>query len=151
MLVGAAKRLSTGKAVGVDIWSQQDQANNSAEGAYTNADLEGVTDKIEIKTADMREMPFENGIFDVVVSHWAVHNLETEVERKLAIDEIIRVLKSDGILLLSDIEYRDDYRKQLESLGFHKIEIRFNKIQDSILNAISFGSFRPFTLQATKR
>ena len=29
MLIGAAKRLSSGKAIGIDLWQQQDQANNS--------------------------------------------------------------------------------------------------------------------------
>lgn len=30
MLVGAAKRLAKGKAIGIDLWHQHDQANNSA-------------------------------------------------------------------------------------------------------------------------
>jgi cyclopropane fatty-acyl-phospholipid synthase-like methyltransferase len=29
MLIGAAKRLSTGRATGIDIWQDVDQANNS--------------------------------------------------------------------------------------------------------------------------
>src|SRR5262245_39967625 len=31
MLIGAAKRLTTGRATGIDIWQDVDQANNSAE------------------------------------------------------------------------------------------------------------------------
>lgn len=31
MLIGAAKRLTTGKAIGIDLWQQQDQTNNHSE------------------------------------------------------------------------------------------------------------------------
>src|ERR1700730_10766018 len=41
MLIGAAKRLTTGKAIGVDIWQKEDQAGNSPEATWANVRLEG--------------------------------------------------------------------------------------------------------------
>src|SRR5262245_43039664 len=41
LLIGAAKRLASGKAVGIDIWQSEDQAGNSAEATMHNARLEG--------------------------------------------------------------------------------------------------------------
>ena len=93
MLVGAARRLSTGRAVGVDIWRAEDQSSNSAAAAVENARLEGVGDRVEIQTADMRALPFADRYFDAVVSHWAVHNLDFDADRKKAIAEMIRVLR----------------------------------------------------------
>jgi arsenite methyltransferase len=37
MLVGVAKRLTSGKAIGVDLWQQQDQANNNSVATLENA------------------------------------------------------------------------------------------------------------------
>jgi SAM-dependent methyltransferase len=60
MLIGAAKRLKAGKAIGVDIWQASDQSANSDAGAAGNARLVGVADRVEVKTADMRSLPFED-------------------------------------------------------------------------------------------
>src|SRR5271157_5006759 len=70
MLVGAAKRLPEGKAVGIDLWQSADQAGNRPDAAVNNARLEGVEDRIEVHTADMRQLPFSDRYFDVVISHW---------------------------------------------------------------------------------
>jgi arsenite methyltransferase len=44
--LGAAKRLTNGKSVGIGIWSKTDLSNNTYEAAMRNAELEGVKDKI---------------------------------------------------------------------------------------------------------
>lgn len=64
MLIGAAKRLSIGNAIGIDLWQQQDQSNNSSTATETNAQIEGVLDRVEVKTADMRDLPFPENYFD---------------------------------------------------------------------------------------
>ena len=44
MVIGAARRLTTGKAVGIDLWSAEDQTANTPEAALDNARIEGVAD-----------------------------------------------------------------------------------------------------------
>src|SRR4029077_19144580 len=63
LLIGAAKRLKQGRAIGVDVWSQVDQAKNSAEATKRNACIEGVADRIEIQDADARKLPFADNSF----------------------------------------------------------------------------------------
>jgi SAM-dependent methyltransferase len=46
LLVGAAKRLATGKAVGIDIWNTAVETKNSPESALRNARFEGVADRV---------------------------------------------------------------------------------------------------------
>jgi arsenite methyltransferase len=150
MLVGAAKRLTSGKAIGVDLWSQQDQANNSAAAALSNAAIEGVTERVEVKTADMRQLPFPENYFDVVLSSWAVHNLEAENDWEKALDEMIRVLKPDGTVILIDIEHQDEYSKHFELRGMTNIRFYNNPIRDVILKAVTFGSFAPSAVLACK-
>ena len=150
MLIGAAQRLTTGRAIGVDIWEAKDQSANSAQAALDNACLTGVQDKIEIQTADARTLPFPNQTFDVVVSHWVVHNLTSEEDRFRALSEMVRVLRPKGRLVLADIENRDAYLAFLESCGMQDSKMTFNPVADAILGAVSFGSFRPTTILATK-
>jgi arsenite methyltransferase len=151
MMIGAAKRLTTGKASGIDIWQARDQSDNLPDGAMINAQIEGVTDRIAVETADMRALPFTANHFDVVMSHWVVHNLPSQVDRNLTLAEMVRVLKPSGTLILCDIEYRDAYERELERLGLTGIDTTFSPLQDMILGAVSFGSFRPTTIIAQKR
>src|SRR5580704_2785783 len=49
MLIAAAKKLRTGKAIGIDLWQSVDQAGNSREATLENVRLEGVSDLVEVK------------------------------------------------------------------------------------------------------
>jgi arsenite methyltransferase len=150
MLVGAAKRLTSGKAIGVDLWQQQDQAQNNAAATLENAVIEGVTERIEVKTADMRQLPFPDRAFDVVVSSWAVHNLEAESDRYKALDEIMRVLKANGRVVLADIVNQVEYATYFERHGMAQVQRHNNPIRDAVLKAVSFGSFAPSAVSADK-
>jgi arsenite methyltransferase len=150
MTIGAAKRLTTGRATGIDIWDAKDQASNSPKITLENARIEGVQDKVEIQTADARKLPFTDHSFDVIVSHWVIHNISDEAGRNQALAELARVLRPDGRLLLNDIEFRSAYLKTLEALGFVDCRVVFNEFEDQFLGAVSFGSFRPATIFARK-
>jgi arsenite methyltransferase len=150
MLVGVAKRLTSGKAIGVDLWQQQDQANNNSAATLENAAMEGVTERIEVKTADMRQLPFLDSSFDVIVSSWAVHNLEAESDRHQALDEIIRVLKPNGSVVLADIVNQVEYAEYFDRHGMAKVLLHNNSIRDAVLKAVSFGSFAPSAVSASK-
>jgi arsenite methyltransferase len=150
MLIGAARRLTTGRAIGIDIWQAKDQSANTPDSALDNARIEGVFEKIEIQTADMRSLRFADNSFDVVISHWVVHNLVKETDRNLSLSEMVRILRPGGKLILCDIEYRDAYVKYLKTLGLKDCRVTFNAVLDQILGAVSFGSFRPTTIFASK-
>jgi SAM-dependent methyltransferase len=122
MLLGSAKHLASGHAVGVDIWSQVDQKDNSAEATLENARREGVAERVELKTADARELPFPDNSFDVIVSSFAIHNICGSAGRESAIREIARVLKPGGQLALADIRYTRQYEKLLQSLGWQQTQ-----------------------------
>jgi arsenite methyltransferase len=150
MLIGAAKRLTTGKATGIDIWQATDQSSNTATATMENARIEGVADRITVETADMRNLPYPDSTFDVITSHWVVHNLPSEHDRNQALTEMYRVLKPGGHLILADIEHREGYTQQLKALGFKNVAVTFNPITDKILRAVSGGSFGPATHYAVK-
>jgi arsenite methyltransferase len=150
MLVGAAKRLISGKAIGIDLWQQQDQANNSTAATLSNAAIEGVAERVEVKTADMRQLPFPESYFDVVISNWAIHNIEIEADRQKALDEIVRVLKPNGMVVLSDIVNQTEYAKYFGLRGLLNVELYNDTVRDLVLKAVSFGSFAPSAISARK-
>src|SRR5690242_1799403 len=57
-LIGCAKKLTTGKAIGIDLWAAKDQSNNTPQATLANAAAEGVADRIEVKTGDITKLPF---------------------------------------------------------------------------------------------
>lgn len=111
VLLMAAEYLPRGQAVGVDIWSNKDQSGNAMEVTHANAAAEGVADRVELHTADMRKLPFDNDSFDAIVSNVAIHNIGTREGRDQAIDEAWRVLRPGGWLRIADIAKSGQYRQ----------------------------------------
>lgn len=114
---GAAKKLTTGKSIGIDIWNQEDLSGNTVENAYINAGLENVTGKIDIKNEDVRQMSFADNSFDVVFSMYCLHNIEEKTGQEKACVEIARVLKPGGKVLIGDFVPTHDYAAWFAKAG----------------------------------
>lgn len=117
MLIGVAKRMKQGRAIGIDLWQTADQSGNSMETTQRNAELEGVIDRVALFTADARKLEFPDGTFNLIVSTWALHNIPSSEGRAQAVREIARVLAPGGRLLIVDIQYTRDYVKVLREAG----------------------------------
>lgn len=113
-LIKAAKKLEKGNAHGVDLWYQKDQSGNRENATYQNAKKEGV--EVTLQTADLRSLPFPDGMFDVVTSSLAIHNIEAECGRDKALFEMLRVLKPGGRFFILDIQYIKKYAEFLKDL-----------------------------------
>jgi ubiquinone/menaquinone biosynthesis C-methylase UbiE len=150
MLVGAARRLTTGTAVGIDIWQTQDLSGNRPEGTLENARREGVESRVTVKTADMRQIPFADGHFDVIVSNAAIHNLYKKDERDAAVKEIARVLKPGGACILSDVRHEGQYTGVLRESGVTEIQRRDASVTSLPFWVVSLGRVRPFVIVGTK-
>jgi arsenite methyltransferase len=117
LLAEAAKRLTTGRAVGIDIWNQEDLSGNNVENLLRNLELEGVREKTEVRNEDAQKMSFLDGSFDVVLSNACLHNIYNAPGRAQACGEIARVLKPGGLAVISDFRHMGEYRDAFSRLG----------------------------------
>ena len=150
LLIGAAKRLITGKATGVDIWQTVDLSGNRPEATLENARREGLEDRVEVKTADMRELPFGDATFDCVVSRAAIHNITSTAERARAIREVARVLKPGGRALIEDIRHGAEYATVFSEAGCGEVKSIGSPLVAIFTLLITCGTLRPVTLLVKK-
>jgi SAM-dependent methyltransferase len=153
LLVGAAKRLTTGgggSAAGIDLWQQEDLSGNRPEAALENARLEGVAERIEVHTADMRQIPFPDGSFDTVLSMNAIHNIYSAPGRAAAIAEICRILKPGGAVLIVDIRHIRQYAAALRASGCTDVRRAGSDFGTIVLMIITLGAVRPGNLIGRK-
>ncbi|MCP4418353.1 MAG: class I SAM-dependent methyltransferase, partial [Chloroflexi bacterium] len=93
LTMGVAKRLTTGKVIGIDIWTEG-SGDNRPEAFQKNAKIEGVADRVSLQNEDVRQLPYDDESFDVIISGLTVHHLGFDTEKGMG--EMIRVLKSGG-------------------------------------------------------
>lgn len=123
VLCAAAKRLPDGRAIGVDLW-QADQTDNSADATRANAALEGVADRIEVRTGDMTALPLADASVEVVVSNLAIHNIGSREGRRRALAEAARVLRPGGRLAIADLWEIRQHAAQLREMGWRDVTWR---------------------------
>lgn len=150
ILIGAALRLTTGTAVGIDIWQSEDLSGNRDDVPLKNAALEGVAERVTVQTADMRRMPFADNSFDVVLSRAAIHNLYSSTDRETAIREIARVLRPGGRAVIADIRHHHEYMKTFKDAGCRDVRLLDSKLLSMLCTVLTMGSFRPNTMLAVK-
>jgi arsenite methyltransferase len=121
VLLMAARLPPRGKATGIDVWKAAEQSGNALSATQRNAALEGVAGRVALKTADMRQLPFSAGSFDLVVSSMAIHNIGEPQGRQQAIEEAVRVLKPGGRLAIVDFRETGRYGEWLRELGMHEV------------------------------
>ncbi len=116
MLVGAAKRLKTGRVTGIDLTGE-------AEAARENARIEGVAEKIRVEPGKPEKLVYPDGNFDVVVSALALHQAAEPENSKKLVREMLRVLKPGGQIAIFDLRRTGDYARTLRESGAASVEL----------------------------
>ena len=132
-----------GKVLEIGAGQAQDSCFFAAEGYdVTASDIEDTalelaknkalekSVKIECKKVDLREeLPFENGVYDVVYAHLSLHYFDTETTLRL-FGEIQRVLKPGGVFAffvnsVNDPEYKTGIELEPDYFMIGKMAKRF--------------------------
>ena len=122
MLLGAAKRLNSGKAFGIDIWQAVDQSGNRPDSTLKNAKAEGISNRIQLSTADARRLPFPDRTFDVILSNLVIHNIHGKDKRREALREIARVLRPAGRIAILDLAHTGEYVQSFRESGLADVK-----------------------------
>ena len=109
LLAGAARRLTTGHATGIDVWSNVDMGGNSPAATQQNLAMEGVADRCTLVSVPAQDMTFPSASFDVVVSNLCLHNIYSSSQRSYALNHIVRLLKPGGVAIISDYKRTGEY------------------------------------------
>lgn len=117
LMIGAAKKLKSGKAVGIDIFASSDLSNNTIKQLKRNAELEHVSDRIEIVEENIIKTSLPHNSYDVILSNLCLHNIPKSADREKACEEISRLLKPSGALIISDFKHTGAYAKTFRKLG----------------------------------
>lgn len=123
MVIGAAKRLKSGRATGVDVWDAAVLSGNSSDAAKVNAKTEGVADKVRFETGDIRKLVYPEKTYDVAISALAIHNFGDRSDRDKAVRELYRVLKPGGRLVILDLFHVGEYASVLREAGAEDVTI----------------------------
>jgi ubiquinone/menaquinone biosynthesis C-methylase UbiE len=117
LLVGAAKKLVTGHAVGLDIWKTSDLSGNAREKTQAVLEQEGVAERCRLLERPAQDSGLPDASFDVVVSNLCLHNISAREDRDRACREIARMLKPGGVAVISDFKNTGRYAKVFRAAG----------------------------------
>jgi SAM-dependent methyltransferase len=125
LLIGAAKRLTSGRALGIDVWRQEDLTNNTRETAMRNAYFEGVVDRVEIRYEDARKLgTSQRNSYDAVFANRVLHSIPDAAGREAACKEIARVLKPGGKAIVSGSRGIGFLKRALAAAGLEIVSDR---------------------------
>src|SRR5207245_2382624 len=80
----------------------------------------------EGQDGEARNLTFDDKTFDLVVSGLVLHHLPP-AERRKALSEICRVLKSGGQIIVLELFRGDEYVKGFQELGMTKVRLTTSK------------------------
>jgi ubiquinone/menaquinone biosynthesis C-methylase UbiE len=102
----------------VDWFIAKDLSGNTPRRLRRNAEALGVVDRVQLHVRDVRATGLPDSSADVVLSSLCLHNLGEAADRADALEEIARILRPGGTVVISDLAHVDDeYAPLLGRLG----------------------------------
>ena len=129
LLISLAKLLTNGgKASGVDVWESTEQRKKLNKSTRTrqlvlsNAEIEGVSDRITIIGGDPRNLPFKTGSADIVVAMKLFHHLSAGSSQRTLVS-MCRVCKPGGYVYIHDFWRISNIRSMLTRFGMEEVKV----------------------------
>ena len=114
--------------VGIDYWGEDWEYSKQI--CETNAECEGVLDRIDFIKSSASKLPFDEHKFDVVVSCLTFHEVKDESDKIKVLKEALRVLDNNGEFVFLDLFLdekifgkNDEFFKAIDSLGVSEIKV----------------------------
>lgn len=135
LIIKLARALPNASFIGIDYWG--DDWEYSKKQCEENAEIEGVSGRIEFLKASAAKLPFEDSIFDSAVSCLTFHEVKDEADKIKVIKEALRVIKPGGSFVFLDLfmdnKIFGEYRNFVNSIKELEVkEVDFRKLKDEI-------------------
>ena len=115
--IAAAKHLRTGTVTAIDNWPPGKESANTLEAVQRNIDIEGVHDRVELRSGDASDIAFVDNSFDAIFCLGGLDTVESPEARELAYGEIARVLKPRGTAIIAGFSTAESCAKALQAAG----------------------------------
>lgn len=101
LTIELAHRYPEARITGIDYWGANWEYSKSV--CETNARIEGVGDRATFQNSSASSLPFEDETFDLVISNLTFHEVSDVKDKKEAIKEALRVVKTGGSFVFQDL------------------------------------------------
>ncbi|ELC8442578.1 class I SAM-dependent methyltransferase [Clostridium perfringens] len=128
LITKLAKALPNSSFIGIDYWGDDwEYSKNICE---TNAQCEGVANRIDFIKASASKLPFNDNEFDLAVSCLTFHEVKDEKDKIKVLQEALRVIKKDGEFVFLDLFLdekifgkQEEFFNAINSLGVSEIKV----------------------------
>ena len=129
LAVALAKRYPEARVTGIDYWGSDWEYSQGV--CEQNAAVEGVAERTEFRKASAASLPFEDGQFDAVVSHFVFHEVADAADKRDVVKEALRVLRKGGSFSFQDMFLdkalygeTDDLLQTIRSWGVQDVQFQ---------------------------
>jgi len=147
LTIEIAKRYPQAEAIGIDYWGTAWEYSRGV--CDRNAAIEGVAERVTFERASASSLPFDDEVFEVVVSNLVFHEVRDVRDKKKLIKEALRVVKKGGRFVFQDLFLWkqvygevDDLLETIRSWGIETVEFVDTSDSDFIPTALKL----PFML-----
>ena len=98
--IACAKRFPEAHVAGMDYWPMM--WGYAKEQCEQNAQAEGVAARCTFQHGDAAKIDFPDAHFDAVISNFVFHEVRTQKDKFLLVQEALRTLKPGGVFALHD-------------------------------------------------
>jgi SAM-dependent methyltransferase len=114
LAVSLAKKYPQAQVIGIDFWGKNWEY--SQETCERNAVIENVADRVRFQQASAARLPFDDGVFDVAVSHFVFHEISDVSDKRDVIQEALRVVRQGGEFSFHDLFFEEQLYGPIDDL-----------------------------------
>jgi SAM-dependent methyltransferase len=123
-----AKQHPQARVTGIDYWGSGWEYSQQV--CRSNASIEGAAGRVSFMKASAASLPFDDGAFDAVVSHFVFHEVADADDKPEVIREALRVLHKGGAFAFQDMFYDqglygdvDTLIRTIKSWGIEDVQV----------------------------
>jgi len=117
------------EVVGIDYWGIDWEYSKSV--CEKNAQVAQVENRVHFQKGDAAKLDFANDAFDGAISNLTFHEVKSVADKKLVLQEALRVIKSGGTFAFIDYFFdpkyygdKSEFEKSLQSLNLAHFEYK---------------------------